>query len=750
MTEYSYQGKELTELSGKDFGERNAYLQQALAAYQKNRYDMTFLPIGKDVDFSVIGSLDFTGTYNDRYQSEALQYIMQKTLETTFAKGNAALNSRLISMLGIPDDVNSSTFGINSALQNKEAYRNIVLNAVKNFSSDSFWLNSLDDTAKMTLLDIGLEKDPYWTRQLSDAHLKLPEKDSSDYNLNYNQVSQLSKHLLSTASKAEAANRPLSLPWETKAEALNVYAQTNGENGLMLPTFFNLLKTADDRDYGSFSRSARMAKMTELAEKISESFNFKHNFVNSEGRLIPANWAEMLPSGDGAQKFFYTCLYKMKLPETRNFPQNSLNAQAYRNAVEEVRAQRLLDDFDKYKRSTLSPDEMRLLIRHRPQELAGYKNFSPETQLSLLSQSDFNLSEIQRLKLMTRYISSVKKEEHAYIADRDIDFLLDTALKMKTISPEMKKFIHELAPFVERQTVLYQQNKEKAALILQKQEQKNKADAEIREYTETQSDLNRLISLSREIAGLRTDKETQLSDASLEKIVRNAIAGKSPQTVEYEKQSGLSSLFSGKKEKERQQKTEKLVQELNALLPDLAKHKDIFDKIEPALVSQESFRAFSTLYAEADKRQQKADMEYNATSPFSLPSLQEAINDYEKRKPDEKLARLAENLDSRTKELKQKARENLSFAFKGQEFTGESIFENQKKAVRKVYKEKAEEMKKRLKDAVKEEMGDRGVYAKPALEDDGKSGKKLSKETAGKVLKAMRDKKLYETLAKSK
>ncbi len=747
MTEYSYQGKELTELSGKDFGERNAYLQQALSAYQKTRYDMTFLPIGKDVDSRDIRDLDLTDTsYNDRYQSEALQYIMQKTLETTFAKGDAALSSRLITALGMPYDVNSS------ALKNQEVRRGIVLNAVQSFAShNSSWLNSLDDTAKMTLLDIGLEKDPYWTRQLPDAHLKLPEKDSSDYNLNYNQVSQLSKHLLSSASKADTANRPLSLPWEVKAEALNVYAQTNGENGLMLPTFFNLLKTADDRDYGSFSRSDRMAKLTELAEKISESWNFKHNFHFSRAeRLIPAEWAEMLPSGEGAQKFFYTCLYKMKLPETLNFPQNSLNAQAYRNAVEEVRAQRLLDDFDKYKRSTLSPDEMRLLIRHRPQELAGYKNFSPETQLSLLSQSDFNLSEIQRLKLMTRYISSVKKEEHAYIADRDIDFLLDTALKMKTISPEMKKFIHELAPFVERQTVLYQQNKEKAALILQKQKQKNKVDAEIREYAETQSDLNRLISLSREIADLRTDKETQLSDASLEKIVRNAIAGKSPQAVEYTKQSGLSSLFSGKKEKERQQKTEKLVQNLNALLPNLAKHKDIFDKIEPALVSQESFRTLNTLYAETDKRQQKADAEYNATSSFSLSFLQKSIGDYEKSKPDEKLALLTGNLDSRTKELKQKARENLSFAFKGQEFTGESIFENQKKAVREVYKEKAEEMKKRLKDAVKEEMNDRGVYTKPALEDDGKSGQKLSKENAGKVLKVMRDKKLYEKLSKSK
>ena len=742
MTEYSYQGKELTELSGTDFSERNTYLNQALAAYQKNRYDMTFLPIGKDVDFSVIGSLDLTGTsYNDRYQSEALQYIMQKTLETTFAKGDSALNSRLISMLGIPHNVNSS------AWQNQEVRRDIVLNAVKSFASDSSWLNSLDDTAKMTLLDIGLEKDPYWVRQLSDAHLKFPEKNSSDYNL----VSQLSEHLLSTASKADAANRPLSLPWEVKADALNVYAQTNGENGLMLPTFFNLLKTADDRDHGSFSRSERMAKLTGLAETISESWNFKHNFAfDNAKRFIPANWAEMLPSSDEAQKFFYTCLYKMKLPETRNFPQNSLNAQAYRNAVEEVRAQRLLDDLVKYKRPTLSPDEMRLLIRHRPQELAGYKNFSPETQLSLLSQSDFNLPESQCLKLMTRYISSVKKGEHPYIADRDVNFLLDKALQMKTVSPEMKKFIHELTPFVEKQSVWHQQNKEKAALILQKQKQKEKVDAEIREYTETQSDLNRLISLSREIAGLRTDKETQLSDASLEKIVRNAIAGKSPQTVEYAKQSGLSSIFSGKQEKGRQQKTEKLVQELNAFLPNLAKHKDIFDKIEPALVSQESFRVFNTLYAEADRRQQKADAEYQAASPFSLPSLQEAINDYETRKPDEKLAQLAGNLDSRTKELKQKARENLSFAFKGQEFTGESIFENQKEAVRKAYKEKAEEMKKRLKNAVKEEMDDRGVYAKPDLEDDGKSGKKLRKENAGKVLKAMRDKKLYEKLAKSK
>ena len=47
-------------------------------------------------------------------------------------------------------------------------------------------------------------------------------------------------------------------------------------------------------------------------------------------------------------------------------------------------------------------------------------------------------------------------------------------------------------------------------------------------------------------------------------------------------------------------------------------------------------------------------------------------------------------------------------------------------------------------------MSDRGVYEKPALEDDGKSAKKISKKTADKALKMLRDKKMYDKLSAEK
>ena len=750
MTEYSYGDKTLTELSGNDFSERNDYFEQALKAYQQSPYNMTFLPISKDADPSVFyfHIVPEYGNYIDSSESNAYKYILQKTLEATFAKGDAELNSKLIATMGFPYDGNDYQDRANS-----NDYRDIVLAASQEFLSKNRWLDDLDDTAKMTLLDIGVEKDSRLVKQMQNITFNIPGKNfPGSY-----KVSKLCEHILSPKDDflRSPANRKDNLSWNMKAELLKAYAQTYGKNACMLATFADLLQTAEAHDGSSFSRAERVAKLTEAAEKISESFDFQHNY-HGIVKGFPQNWAELVPACDEAQKLFYTCLYKMHFPEPNNFPRNSLNFQAFQNAKQEVAAQRTLDDLSKYKRGGLSPNEMQLLIRFRPQELIAYKHFSPETQFSLLKNLGSEIPESKRLSMMSRYVAAVLQKDDRTdnrIDDKNLTFLLDSALKMKTVSSEMKKFIQTISPLVDKQAARYKYKKEKLEYILQKQKQKDAADAEMQKFTQAATALRRFDSLVYEVSKFRTDKEQQLSDTEIAKIVKNAINGKEPKQIEYAKQSGLSSLFSGKKEKERQQQTEAAVRNFNAFLPELAKYQDIFSKTEGDLTIRggcSDFSHFYFLYKEVSKKQDDADRAYRATEYGSLAYYQQAVWEYEQNNPQEKLSQLTENLNSRTKELKTKARENLTFAFKGQEFTGESIFAEQKKSVRKAYKKKAEELKKRLKGAAKEEMSDRGVYEKPALEDDGKSAKKISKKTADKALKMLRDKKMYDKLSAEK
>ncbi len=731
MTEYSLDGKKFTEINEQNF---HAYFTQAAEELSKEGpYGMTFLPMSKDINKLTLDNIrdmiDFgfdpvTRNYEPAKQ-KAYHLVLQRTLQTSFVQGNADLNSRLI-----------SSFGMTDVLQ---AAQNTIMN-------DSQKFNELDNVAKLSLLDASLARGDFSTASL----LKNTTFDISKDDRTLAHAGDICTRLLARDKEASRDQRR-QLPWELKAAILDFYTQAYGQNSVMLPTFASLMKDIHSSDYGDFSLSGRMKKLTNLAEKISKSFDFSNNSTGVK-KYFPENWAEQVPYCDETQKLFYTCLYKLKLPEQSNFPYNSANFRAYQNARGEVRAQRELDYAQKFRQSNFSSDMMQLLAKYRPQELSEYKYLSPDGQAARLWALDYGISEDKRLKLMTQYITAVqekaaKENGRAFFTSEGINFMLDAALKMKSISPEMKKFIQTVAPLVDEQTARYEQNKKNLELFSQKQEQKNKADINIVKHEEALSRRNALEEIYKQIASLRTDKETQLSDQSIEEIVRNNIAGKGPNKIVYARQSGLSSLFSGKKEKERQQRIEYQVEQINALLPELKAYKNIFIQVKPMLFSDEAFQSLRSLREAAlDKQSAVVKEWFNAKNSVSEWTWN-FVSDYERNSPADKLAKVSKNFVDRTKELKGKAREGLSFAYKGQEFTGESVFAEQKKSVHKAYKKKAEELRHKMNDAVKEEMSDRGVYEKPAVEDDGKKGQKISKKSADKVLRMMRDKKMYDKLS---
>ena len=75
------------------------------------------------------------------------------------------------------------------------------------------------------------------------------------------------------------------------------------------------------------------------------------------------------------------------------------------------------------------------------------------------------------------------------------------------------------------------------------------------------------------------------------------------------------------------------------------------------------------------------------------------------------------------------------------------LAEHEKRA-KASYKAHAEGLRSKIKSAARKEMEERGVFEKPDIENPNQTGKPMTKESAAKVTKLMRDKKLYEKLAK--
>lgn len=731
MTQYKINDKIITELTG-DPHERSLYLRQARKEYETSPYNMSFLPItplAKNADMFCYDLTRETYSTSEKSYLEADKYILKKTLETTFEQGNMDFNSLLITQMG--------GYGGKQEPRNAAAYQEIVAYAINaQLQNNPSWIDGLNTAAKLTYINIMGERN--LSNAIARVNLDYPTEQQEQYiagNIAADILQKDSERLTKSYNRSEKSI----FSWDMQAQLLKTSLNGNVKANMVTPVFMNLLNTIETDNRSNSGRSERVNILTDLISEMG-----KHHFSNLP---LPEDWADKVPACDGAQKLFYNGIYLMGLSDKGVF-RNSVNDKAFNNARQEVSAQKLIDDLTKRPRNAISNQEMDLLAQFRPEALLACKTFDPQTKIRLLKHYNLNIPENKRLTMMTEALREKKEIEpwkDGALKDEDIKYFLDSAAKLKTVSPEMNKFIQEIKPIVEKKAEQYNQD---AAYVKEgnaKQEEKNQAKAELDATVAAGQDLYYLANAIEAVKKSSSDKEDYLRPENLEIIVRNAIAGKEPKKLVFQKAGKISSLFNGKQENIRQANLEQAVLQFNATLPQLSKHKNIFDEISAPLNNDTYRGELSEKIRAAQTKYHTAETEFSEYR--DLDWKRDRMYAYEKENCGNKFEKLVQSVETRRAALKGKARENLAFTYKGQEFNGDSIFTEHEKKTKKIYKTKAEELRGKIKDAAREEMESRGVYEKPDIEEPNKAGTKISKESSSKVTKLMRDKKLYEKLS---
>ena len=702
MTTYSYNDSELSEIN--DYFERNAYYQQAKEKYNKGE-EISFLPIGENANPDLLYIL------NDKREDARFNaFFVRNTIMQTIKAGNMKAVSKLITYLGQENQSHAS-----SSTPHREMIESVVSEQLR---KNPDWIDKLEPQAKFTIADIYMEKNPY---NLHDFNFRT-----------FSQIDNANKYAAGDAAKNFLTNalqykRLDQIPWELKAQALNVATQTTN-NLPFMDVYQNLLNTA-----GETNREERVALLADIAQNAAHLFQY-------ENRNLVSNWAEKIPACEGAQKLFYNMMYYMKAPSSSRLSTNSLNSNAYANAVRELDAQKIVDDVVKYHRA-ISKAELALLAKYRPEFLMAKKDLSAENKIALLKDANLKISDNKRLQMMNELLAENKALET--LKKDDVSFFLTEAEKMKTVSPDMNKFIHAIAPFVKREDDINKRNIADLEQANEAQKRLNEAQKNYSQINDAQSSVMAVFKSIDEVLKHKSDEKDNFTKESLETLVFNALEGKEPNKIEYKKQGKLSSLFLNAKEKERQENLRVAINNFNFNIQDAKLNKEIFEKMKTSF----NRNTYNQLIETAYQNLQTAQRDRNS-AVFDTNYLSQTISDYKQDNLGNRLQNLSQNYETRRTNLQAKAREALSFTFKGQEFGGEPMLAEHEKRAKASYKAHAEELRSKIKSAAQQEMNERGVFEKPDIENPNKTGKPMTKESAAKVTKLMRDKKLYEKLAK--
>ena len=420
----------------------------------------------------------------------------------------------------------------------------------------------------------------------------------------------------------------------------------------------NLLNTAGDAN-----REERVALLADIAQNAAHLFQY-------ENKRMPQNWAEKVPACEGAQKLFYNMMYYMKVPAPSQIPYTSPNRTAYENAIKEVDAQRIIDGIAKYNRGLLK-DELDVLAQYRPEFLMAKKDLSADNKIALLKNSNFKISDSKRLQMMNEILGE-KKGLDAWndkaLKKEDISFFLTEAEKMKTVFPEMNKFIHAIEPFVKREDDINKQNIANLEKANQSQKKFNEAQQNYSQINNAQSSVMAVFKSIDDILKHKSEEKDSFTKESLKTLVFNALEGKEPNKLDYQKQGKLSSLFLSSQEKKRQENLRVAINNFNFDIQNAKLVKDVFTQMKTSFNPNTYYQMAETAY----KNLQDAQRDRNS-SVYDTFYLSKEIEKYEQDNLGNRLQNLSQNYEIRRTNLQAKAREALSFAFKGQEFGGEPM-----------------------------------------------------------------------------
>lgn len=732
MTEYiNRRNNEIMTALNDDY-ECSLYLKQAQKIYETTPGDLSFLPITPLPQNADILCYDLTrDIYSPSRESqlEADKYIIRKTLETTFEQGNMAFNSQLITKMGNYDEGQKP--------RNATTYREIVAAAISSQTNkDSSWIDKLNTAAKLTYISILSDRNQ--SNAISRIKFDLPTDRQEKYAAGEIAQNLLQKDINRLTNPYDRSSQSL-FNWDTQAKLFKIAIGRRIDSTLASAVFINLLNTIETDNRSSSGRSQRVETLADLITEMDK------NNVRIAGK-----WADKVPTCNEAHKLFYTALKTGFInpynDESTITSSNNPNINQYRSAKEEYKADELLERIKKEKTQDIGYLPLNEIAKYRLSGLLKYSDMSDKDKIDLLQIGRDRLNEKQSLKLMAEILSNPNTE------DKTAARLINEARRMRPTSTEMGKFLKAAEPFknsfakkvTESETMINDYNTDRQALFSaqNRDEDAQKACIAIRHLQST-------------IYDLKNANENNLPEYGEDTVFRlaaNILDGNSKVEIEYKEPSRLKKMFMSSNEEMKQEKLRKAVFAINHALHEILQIREnkTLKEISAPLGSKESFLQVNEIHA---KTQQDLAQTKTTFDKYFQPQVEDAMRFVSFAKSENivsKLENIEANREKELKILKDKAKMNLAFAFKGQEFNDETMMAENEKRSKNTYATKAKELKGKIKQAAKEEMENRGVYEKPDIEEPNKNGHKISKESSSKVSKLMKDKKLYEKLSTEK
>ena len=772
MTEYTMRGdKPITEITDWDI--RNQYLRQAKELYQKGEaYDMTFLPIAEgfyDVLYPLVQSDYEHRSEND---TKAYSYIMQKTLEETFKRGNPQHDSNLIIRMSI-DDLTGRMKA------NVDEWRALTLRAIQEqMRQDPEWFGKLTPAAQLTA--IGLEMQAM--SRGSSPRLQYEEGLKFDFGHTDEDTyfADLTRAANMILPKAYRRNNEYAYPledsqftWEVKAAALEAQLKSHGgswkEKIPSLSVFVDLLKTAE--------KPAQQLKLAELAKEPDFKESMRYDGLRNDLRHA---FKEVAPCGEATQKMFYEILYNFGLRGI-NEPKlqlGDINFSTLQTAVAECKAQRATDEVNnqvdlhykeiarldkKLKEERLSKqekefmekqiDDLRkkdsiteipdidLVAKYRPEFLEQAAKMTPELCAEIMKKYAHKFPAQTQLEMMTKVVENMSITRHTDDADyiRIKDYI-ERAAELNTSSRAMQKFCKALKPVVGAVQERYEKDKSFLAAAQKAKTELREAESDKELFEGAREKFMDLWLIGHKIEKLYHDDDCKCVEPSKESVdtVWNELENGKVVKLNFEPKTGLGRLMMNKNAKRIEQEMQDMVAKFNSHLEEFALSSEFKYIKEVGYVSQSVDKKYIEALNQKEERITQIKREIGMNYYDYTSGEEKRIKAFEKYEIADKFAALETQVAQRSKDVG------------GRKFNRKPLegLVKEEKMAQSIYKDKIAELRQVVKDEVKQDMVDRGVNEKPNLDNPNDAGKPMTKENTAKLRKNMKDLQQYKRLVK--
>lgn len=743
MAEYkNYDDSVLTSIQAGWNG-RDIYLQQAREDLKKTG-TFTPLPLSKDFDgnfsWSIFGE---SGWNKERDEIARDSQIMAGVLQESFKSDDPEYLSKLLTTYGrYHSDIQETQ---------KQAFFHETIRDIsaKKFYENPHWANKLSAEAKLAILAINGDNHTFLqniSKNPEFMDIKLPE------GVHHSNFATLLAEKIYTPKRTQPHYTEY-VPWEIKAVALKYDHSSNSKVNRI-----NMLQDLMENSHNNgLDRNATIKTLTEILEAHSwQRQDSSSRELNSEFKNYFYKNAQHLPACEETGKLFTTLMttYQM-FPQSFDINFNSLNYPAFQEATEKRNA---LDNLASMKKNfadkkmsarDLQKYSISTIAKHHPEffEVNWKNKFEPSALKYLVTDSDVKLSKQTALKMMTHL---VKETSNSNLTDfnlyiDDLPPLIDKAASLNSASKENQEFIDAVQAKLNspQEQNRLKKDMEEVKRAKQLKQQKQHADAEYKKYTAAQDMFNTIMETRLKVSAhpLNNTNEPLFSEQMINDALKAALNGNIT-PLQYTPSSGLKKLFTSKDKQANEQDLMQKVGQFNRMLESITLSTDkdaveVLKTLKGPLIPDTYREEFYPQYREASQATNIdiPDVRYMESYIKNHQEAQDTLSAYQAIYAERKSTAIG------------RARTDLSMKF-NQEFDGKPLpgLVEEGRRAGEIYKTKAEKLRSKIKDEVKEDMERRGVNKKPEISKSDNSGKPMD-EQSKKVANLIKEQKLYQNLA---